>query len=65
MPANRSFCPDFDLFGDVVVTLDDVDFWLDEVPKIPRTSHFQGLENLATARENLYVAHRLGSVVHS
>lgn len=27
-----------DLFGDVAVTTDDVEFWLDVVPKIPRTS---------------------------
>lgn len=27
-----------DLFGDVVVTLDDVELWLDAVPQIPRNS---------------------------
>lgn len=27
-----------DLFGDVVVTIEDVEMWLDAVPKIPRTS---------------------------
>ena len=26
-------CKDYDLFGDVIVTLDDVEFWLDNVPK--------------------------------
>lgn len=27
-----------DLFNDIAVTLDDVELWLDKVPKIPRTS---------------------------
>ncbi len=87
MSTNCPFCSDSDLFGDVVVTLDDVDFWLDEVPKIPRTSprrrewyfqnynvvnkiktakrsgHFQELADLAADRQNLYVAHRLGSAL--
>ena len=28
----------YDLFGDVVITLDDVEMWLDAVPKLPRDS---------------------------
>lgn len=31
-------CVDSDLLGDVVVTLDDVDLWLDVIPKLPRNS---------------------------
>lgn len=27
-----------DLFGDIAVSLDDVELWLDFVPRIPRTS---------------------------
>jgi hypothetical protein len=26
-------CKDYDLFGDVIVTLDDVELWLDKVPR--------------------------------
>jgi hypothetical protein len=26
-------CKDYDLFGDVIVTLDDVELWLDTVPR--------------------------------
>ncbi len=36
-----------DLFGEVVVTLDDVELWLDAVPQIPRDS----------PRRNYYAKH--------
>lgn len=32
------FCATKDLFGDVVVTIEDVELWLDAIPCIPRTS---------------------------
>lgn len=31
-----AMCLDSDLFGSVIVTIDDVELWLDAVPKIPR-----------------------------
>lgn len=38
MKKVSAYCPDSDLFGDVIVTADDVDLWLDSVPKLSPTS---------------------------
>ena len=36
------YCSDLDLFGDVIVTVDDIERWLDAVPHIGRNQTRQG-----------------------